>query len=94
MGEYYESMGRLELAAVEKDEAAVADTAEKMLSSIQGIRNFTESPLYGHVAFKNTESELFTGDKMKQNLIKMFKEDEAFRFMNDNARWQEFLEEN
>lgn len=94
MGEYYEIMGRLELAAVEKDEAAVADTAEKMLSSIQGIRNFTESPLYGHVAFKNTESDLFTGDKMKQNLIKMFKEDEAFRFMNDNARWREILEEN
>lgn len=94
MGEYYEISGRLELAAEEKDEEAAADTAEKMIASIQRIREFMDSPLYGHLTFKNPESDSFTGEKMRKNLIKLLKEDEAFRFMNANARWQEILGEN
>lgn len=90
MGEYYEVSGRLDLAVVEKDEKTTADTAEKMLSSAESIRDFTASPLYGHIAFKEADAD-FTA-KIKQNLIKCFKDEDSFGFMKDNARWKKLME--
>lgn len=90
MGEYYEVSGRLDLAVVEKDEKTTADTAEKMLSSAESVRDFTASPLYGHMAFKEADAD-FTA-KIKQNLIKCFKDEDSFGFMKDNARWKKLME--
>ena len=91
MGEYYEISGRLELAIMEKDEKEVAEIAEKMLSSAERIRDFTASPLFGHMVFKETDDKLTA--ELKQNLINCFKDEDSFGFMKDNARWQEILEE-
>ena len=90
MGGYYEISGRLDLAVVEKDEKTIADTAEKMLSSVERIRDFTDSPLYGHLAFKEEEADLTA--KMKQNLIRCFKDEDAFGFMKENVRWKKLME--
>ena len=91
MGEYYEVSGRLDLAVVEKDEKTVADTAEKMLSSVERIRDFTASPLYAHLPFKEAETGLTA--KMKQNLIRCFKDEDAFGFMKENVRWKKLTED-
>ena len=90
MGEYYEISGRLDLAIVEKDEKTVADTAEKMLFSVERIRDFTASPLYGHLTFKEAETDLTA--KMKQNLLRCFKDEDAFGFMKENVRWKKLME--
>ena len=91
MGEYYEVSGRLDLAIVEKDEKTAAATAEKMLSSVERIRDFTGSPLYGHLPFKEAETGLTA--KMKQNLIRCFKDEDAFGFMKQNVRWKKLTED-
>ena len=90
MGEYYEISGRLDLAIVEKDEKTVADTAEKMLFSVERIRDFTASPLYGHLTFKEAETDLTA--KMKQNLLRCFKDEDTFGFMKENVRWKKLME--
>lgn len=90
MGDYYEVTGRLELAAVEKDEKTAAETAEKMLSSVERIMDFTVSPLYGHMVFKETNDKLTA--ELKQSLINCFKDQDSFGFMKDNSRWQKLIE--
>lgn len=52
MGRYYEVVGRLELAALEKDEEAAADTMEELLSSVEDIGCIRNSPLYRHMKFE------------------------------------------
>ena len=89
MGEYHEVSGRLDLAVAEKDEKATVAIAEKMLSSAESIRDFTASPLYGHVVFKETDDK-FTIE-LKQNLIHCFKDEDTFGFMKDNARWKKLM---
>ena len=91
MGEYYEVSGRLDLAVVEKDEKTIADTAEKMLSSVERIRDFIASPLYAHLPFKEAETGLTA--KMKQDLIRCFKDEDAFGFMRENVRWKKLMED-
>ena len=86
MGEYYELSGKLDLAVTEKDEKITADTAEKMLSETERIRDFTASPLYEHMAFKAVDNKFVA--EMKQNLINCFKNEDIFGFMKDNARWK------
>ena len=83
MGEYYELSGKLDLAVTEKDEKITADTAEKMLSETERIRDFTASPLYEHMAFKAVDNKFVA--EMKQNLINCFKNEDIFGFMKDNA---------
>lgn len=90
MGDYYEVTGRLDLAAVEKDEKTAAETAEKMLSSVERIMDFTVSPLYGHMVFKETNDKLTA--ELKQSLINCFKDQDSFGFMKDNSRWQKLIE--
>ena len=90
MGDYYEVSGRLDLAVMEKDEKTVAETAERMLSSAERIRDFTASPLYGHLVFKETDDKFTT--ELKQNLINCFKDEYLFGFMKDNSRWQKLME--
>ena len=86
MGEYYELSGKLDLAVTEKDAKITADTAEKMLSETERIRDFTASPLYEHMAFKAVDNKFVA--EMKQNLINCFKNEDIFGFMKDNARWK------
>lgn len=92
MGTYYEESAWLELETCEKNAEAVVETAEKMLAGIEKIREFTVSPLYRHMTFKEPD-EGFT-EMMKENLLKCFKDEESFGFMEENARWKKLLEIN
>ena len=92
MGTYYEELAWLELETCEKNAEAVVETAEKMLAGIEKIREFTVSPLYRHMTFKEPD-EGFT-EMMKENLLKCFKDEESFGFMEENARWKKLLEIN
>ena len=63
----------------------------RFLSSVERIRDFTASPLYAHLPFKEAETGLTA--KMKQNLIRCFKDEDAFGFMKENVRWKKLTED-
>ena len=89
MGKYHEASAELELATLEKDTERVIDTAEKMLSGIEQIGDFSKSPLYEHMTFQKT-SELFM-EELKNNLLKNFREEESYDFLKEDSRWQELI---
>ena len=90
MGEYDEISGKLELAAKEQDKEATVKLMEKMLESVESISAFRTSPLYSHMDFKELSGE-FVG-QLKKDLKKCFRDEEAFRFLEGNARWIELTE--
>jgi len=86
MGTYYEVSSVLELALKEKDAEAVIEIVQKMLESVEEIGSFSDTELYEHMTFKKLD-ETF-GEGVRENLIKLFQEDEAFEFLQDDVRWE------
>ncbi|MBQ8040939.1 MAG: transcriptional regulator, partial [Lachnospiraceae bacterium] len=86
MGAYYEVSCALELALKEKDAEAVIEIAQKMLESVEEIGSFSDAELYEHMTFKKLDENF--GEGVRENLIKLFQEDEAFEFLKDDVRWK------
>ena len=72
MGRYYEVSPGLELAVQEKDKKAVEEIGKEMLSCVDQMCSFRESPLYEHMEFKAPRREFLEG--VKENLKKCLKE--------------------
>ncbi len=67
MGRYYEAVGRLDLAMLEKDEKTAAGIMEELLSSVEEIGSFRNSPLYGHMEFEEIGKEFI--EELKGKLL-------------------------
>lgn len=89
MGEYYQVSGSLELAALEKDADAAVNIAEKMILNAENVCGYTESALYQHMAFKNVNPEFVAN--LKNNLIKLFQDEDSFGFLKEDARWKKLV---
>lgn len=89
MGTYYEVSHRLEIAALEKDIDVVIDTMKKMLSSVEQIGSFRDSWLYEHMEFQEVKEEFLL--EMKENLRKLFQDEESYGFLKNDKRWQEVV---
>jgi len=89
MGTYYEVSSRLELAVIEKDADEVLDIVRKMLESVEELASFTNAELYEHMTFKKPEETFAKG--VRENLIKQFREDEAFQFLKNDVRWKKIF---
>lgn len=89
MGTYYEVSHRLEIAALEKDIDVVIDTMKKMLSSVEQIGSFRDSWLYEHMEFQEVKEEFLL--EMKENLRKLFQDEESYGFLKNDKRWQELV---
>ena len=89
MGKHHEVCGKLELAVIEKDTETAVDIMEKMLSSVEEMCGLVKSPLYGHMEFKEISEEF--PEKMKQNLLTCFRDEETYVLLKENKRWQELI---
>lgn len=89
MGKYHECSPKLDLAIVEKDIETIIETVDCMLKNVDGMCDFSESPLYEHMTFKKIDEEFFTG--LKSNLLENFRDEETFGFLKDNDRWKEIV---
>ena len=90
MGKYYEIFGELTIATMEKDADKVTAAAEEMLSSMEEIGSFRYSPLYEHMAFKEVNKEFIT--EMRENLLRCFREEESYSFLQDDERWKKLVQ--
>lgn len=91
MGKYHEISNRLDLATLEKDEEAVIAIAEEMLSSTDTLMTFCKSWLYEHMSFKEISEEF--QEKLKNNLLECFRDEESYGFLKDNERWRKLVGE-
>lgn len=89
MGKYHEISNRLDLATWEKDEETVVQIMEEMLSSADSIYDFSKSPLYEHMEFKEARVEFLEG--LKKDLLDCFRDEESYGFLKENKRWQELF---
>lgn len=90
MGRYYEVSSELELAVLEEDVNAAVSIMEEMLSSIEQIGEFRESPLYEHMDFKEMREDFIK--EAKENLLKSFQDKEVYGFLKDDERWKRLTE--
>lgn len=91
MGTYYEVSCQLELALKVKDTDTIIEIAEKMLESVEKIGSFSDAELYEHMTFKKLDEGFVKG--VRENLIKLFLEDEVFDFLKYDVRWKNILED-
>lgn len=92
MGRYYETWGRLELAAEEGDGETVIGIARELLSGPLPAEGFSSSPLYEHMEFREPRKE-FQKDQ-KARLIRCFSDWEKLGFLKDapfKESWEEVL---
>lgn len=90
MGKYHEVSCRLDLATAEKDIATVLDTMEIMLTTIDDITSFSNSPLYEHMDFKKSNSTFL--EQLKQELLNCFQDKETYGFLEGNERWHKLIQ--
>lgn len=81
---------RLELAATEKDGETVIRIMREMLSEVRRPDDFSRSPLYEHMSFKEPRKEFL--DEMEKNLLAAFQDEKTFGFLKNDKRWQELVE--
>lgn len=91
MGKYYEVSSGLELAALEKDADTVVAIMEEMLSCVEQIGDFTKTPLYEHLDFKEMGKDFIA--EVKENLLKCFRDEECFAFLKSDERWRRFVKQ-
>ena len=91
MGKYHEASCKLDLATAEHDIDTVLDTMEIMLTSLDDITSFSNSPLYEHMDFKKSNSTFLT--ELKQNLLNCFQDKETYGFLERNERWKKIIQQ-
>lgn len=86
MGKYYEAPCELELAVLEKDGDTVVKAMEALLSSVEQVGAFRNSFLYEHMEFQEIKADFLA--KVKENLLKTFRDEGTYGFLKDDERWQ------
>lgn len=81
MGKYYEVTWGLELAAAEKDTETARRLMNEAFSSVDEMGSACKSPLYEHMTFRELDRNFL--EEMKENLRKLFEEDESFDFLKE-----------
>jgi hypothetical protein len=88
-GEYHEVSPALELATLEKNEAETLHIMERMLTNLESLYAFTESPLYAHMEFKTPDKTYMI--ELRDSLIKGFRDEETYAYLMGNKRWEELV---
>ncbi len=91
MGKYYEISSELDLLTIEKDADSIVICMEEMLSNIEHIGDFRKALLYEHTDFKEIREDFIA--KIKENLLKCFRDKEKYGFLKNDERWQRLVEQ-
>lgn len=89
MGRYYEVVGRLDLAVLEKDTETALAVVEELIASVEDIGCFRRAPLYEHMKFEKLRREFH--EEFKDKLLDSFRNEEMYGFLEDDERWQQII---
>lgn len=90
MGEYYECSAELEFIRAQEDVQQTLDCVGRMLSGVDKINSYCNSPLYGHMAFREISNDF--KEELRKNLMNCFRDEESFGYMTGQPEWQGLLE--
>ncbi|MCP1109469.1 transcriptional regulator with XRE-family HTH domain [Lachnospiraceae bacterium PF1-21] len=93
IGKYHEVCQGLELATLEQDEEWTLLIMEQILSNLESLYGFTESPLYAHMEFRDTDYTSYLA-KVKEDLLQGLKDEDVYGYMKNNQKWQELKGDN
>lgn len=91
MGAWHEVSGGLELATLEQDADAVIEIMSKIVDTFPEIYGFAQSDLYRHMTFRQPREEFM--EKLRKNMLDLFRDEETFGFLKNDARWQQLVKE-
>ena len=63
--------------------------AEQLLENVDTLFDFRKSRLYQHMHFKEVDSGFL--ERVKEELLKGFRSDESYRYMEDNMAWKDLI---
>ena len=86
MGEYNESMWRLELATAEQDGDTVVSIMENLLESCRTLGKYSKADLYGHMRFQEVQEDFHL--QLEANLLKCFQNEDTYGWLKGNERWE------
>ena len=90
-GAYHENSYGLDLLVKEKDVEGTIAWMERVLGSVDTIWDFTKSPMYEHMTFKERDS--FFVEEIKKNLKESMAEEETYGYLMENQRWIDLMNE-
>lgn len=90
MGRYHQVSGGLEPAIMERDVEKTLAIVKTMLESFDEINGFTSAPLYEHMTFRESRAEFM--EQVREDLLRGFRNDPAYDFLKEDARWQELVQ--
>lgn len=88
MGAYNKISARLDYYVAVKDAANVLKIMDELLENTDSLLDFTKSELFEHMDFKKTDISFM--DKIHDNLLEMFQNDESFEFVRSHKGWNGF----
>jgi len=91
MGRYHEVASTLDLATAQKDEQVTVETMEQMLASLDTICDFTNSPLYEHMEFRDVSKAYI--NELRENLIACFQSKDVYGYLRENPQWRQIAPE-
>ena len=90
-GVYHENSYGLDLLMKEKDVEGTIAWMESVLGSVDTIWDFTKSPMFEHMTFKETDPSFV--EEIKKNLKKSMAEEETYGYLMENQRWIDLINE-
>ncbi len=91
MGEYPECATQIEVVRERKDIEETYECARHMLDGMEKMASYGDVPLYEHMTFKEVSKEFKDG--MKEKLLELYRDEEQFGYMAEDARWRRMLGE-
>lgn len=91
MGRYHEVSPSLELATIRRDEDETLRIAGELLENVETLGGFAGSRLYEHMDLKMPQDDGFY-EKIREELLAGFRDEEAYSYMADNPEWQALLD--
>ena len=88
-GDYCRRSSFIQAATAAKDVQKTYDCAEKLLSSVGTLGDFTRSPLYRHMKFKPVTDDY--ENAVRKTLLDSF-DSEEYNYMNADSRWPALLD--
>lgn len=89
MGKYHECSPMLDVVCAEKNIEGTFRVAEQLLENVDTLFDFRKSELYQHMHFKEVDSGFL--ERVKEELLKGFRSDESYRYMEDNMAWKDLI---
>ncbi len=89
MGKYRECSPMLDVVCAEKNVTETYEIAKQLLNNSDSLFDFRHSELYQHMNFREPNGAF--AENLKEKILELFRDEETFGYMKENADWKELI---